>query len=33
VAGFFQQVFDRIRIGTVRDALGDAIGRKIREYD
>ncbi len=33
VAGFFQQVFDRITIDSVRDALGDAIGRRIREYD
>ena len=33
VAGFFQQVFDRITIGAVRDALGEAIGRRIREYD
>jgi Fe-S cluster assembly protein SufD len=33
VAGFFQQVFDRITIEPVRDALGDAIGRRIREYD
>lgn len=33
VAGFFQQVFDRIMIESVRDALGEAIGRRIREYD
>jgi Fe-S cluster assembly protein SufD len=33
VAGFFQQVFDRITIESVRKALGDAIGRRIREYD
>jgi Fe-S cluster assembly protein SufD len=33
VAGFFQQVFDRITIEGVRDALGEAIGRRIREYD
>ena len=33
VAGFFQQVFDRITIESVRDALGHAIGRRIREYD
>ena len=32
VAGFFQQVFDRIPIQSVRDALGEAIGRRIREY-
>ena len=33
VAGFFQQVFDRIPIESVRNALGEAIGRRIREYD
>ncbi|HEX4129705.1 MAG TPA: Fe-S cluster assembly protein SufD [Pirellulales bacterium] len=33
VAGFFQQVFDRITIETVRGALGEAIGRRIREYE
>lgn len=33
VAGFFQQVFDRIAIESVREALGGAIGRKIRETD
>lgn len=33
VAGFFQQVFDRITIESVRNALGEAIGRRIREYD
>ncbi|HEX3728086.1 MAG TPA: Fe-S cluster assembly protein SufD [Pirellulales bacterium] len=33
VAGFFQQVFDRITIDSVREALGEAIGRRIREYD
>ncbi len=33
VAGFFQQVFDRITIASVREALGEAIGRRIREYD
>ena len=32
VAGFFQQVFDRITIASVRDALGDAIRRRVREY-
>src|SRR4030065_751665 len=30
VAGFFQQVFDRITIESVRDALGEAIGRGTR---
>jgi len=33
VAGFFQQVFDRITIESVRDALGEAIGRRVRECD
>jgi Fe-S cluster assembly protein SufD len=33
VAGFFQQVFDRITIESVRHALGEAIGRRIREYE
>ena len=33
VAGFFQQVFDRTTIESVREALGEAIGRRIREYD
>ncbi len=33
VAGFFQQVFDRITIESVREALGHAIGRRIRNYD
>ncbi len=30
VAGFFQQVFDRITIASVRDALAAAIGSRIR---
>jgi Fe-S cluster assembly protein SufD len=33
VAGFFQQVFDRITIESVREALGRAIRVRIREYD
>jgi Fe-S cluster assembly protein SufD len=33
VSGFFQQVFDRITIESVRNALGEAIGRRIREYN
>lgn len=33
VAGFFQQVFDRITIESVRNALGEAIGRRIRNFD
>ncbi len=32
VAGFFQQVFDRITIESVRETLGEAIGRRVREY-
>ena len=31
VAGFFQQVFDRITIESVRDALGEAIGRRVSD--
>ena len=33
VAGFFQQVFDRITVESVREALGAAIGRRVREYE
>ncbi|MFT5522809.1 MAG: Fe-S cluster assembly protein SufD [Pirellulaceae bacterium] len=33
VIGFFQQIFDRITIDSVRDALGHAIARRIREYE
>jgi Fe-S cluster assembly protein SufD len=33
VTGFFQQVFDRIKIASVRNALGEAIGRRVREYE
>ncbi len=33
VTGFFQQIFDRISIESVRDALGRAIARQVREYD
>ena len=32
VAGFFQQIFDRITIESVRNALGEAIGRRVRDY-
>jgi Fe-S cluster assembly protein SufD len=32
VSGFFQQVFDRITIDSVREALAQAILRKVREY-
>jgi Fe-S cluster assembly protein SufD len=31
VNGFFQQVFDRITIESVRDALGEAIGRRVSD--
>ncbi len=31
VAGFFQQVFDRITIESVRDALGESIGRRVSD--
>ena len=33
VGGFFQKVFDRITIDSVREALSEAIGRRIRQYD
>ena len=33
VTGFFQQVFDRITIESVREALGHAIARRVREYE
>jgi Fe-S cluster assembly protein SufD len=33
VTGFFQQIFDRITIESVRDALGAAIARQVREYE
>lgn len=32
VTGFFQQIFDRISIESVRDALGLTIARQVREY-
>jgi Fe-S cluster assembly protein SufD len=32
VTGFFQQIFDRITIESVREALGLAISRRVREY-
>ena len=32
VTGFFQQVFDRIPIESVSRALGEAIGRRVREF-
>lgn len=33
VVGFFQQVFDRVTIESVREALGFAIARRVREYE
>lgn len=32
VRGFFQQIFDRITIESVREALGQAIAQKVQEY-
>jgi Fe-S cluster assembly protein SufD len=32
VSGFFQQIFDRITIDSVREALSHAILRRVREY-
>ena len=33
VTGFFQQIFDRITIDSVRDAMGLAIAGKVQEYE
>ncbi|MEM8912533.1 MAG: Fe-S cluster assembly protein SufD [Planctomycetota bacterium] len=33
VSGFFQQIFDRISIESVRDAMARAIARQVREVD
>ena len=33
VTGFFQKIFDRITIESVRQALGQAISHKVREYE
>ena len=33
VTGFFQQIFDRITIESVRESLGLAVARKVREYE
>ena len=33
VTGFFQQIFDRITIESVRDKLAAAIARQVREYE
>ena len=32
VTGFFQQIFDRITIDSVRESLAQAIARRVREY-
>lgn len=32
VTGFFQQVYDRVTIESVRIALGEAIARRVRDY-
>ncbi len=33
VEGFFQQVFDRITIESVREALRLAIDRRVRDFE
>jgi len=33
VTGYFQQIFDRVTIESVREALGLAIARRVREYE
>jgi len=33
VSGFFQQIFDRITIESVRESLGQAIRQRIRQYE
>jgi len=33
VTGFFQQIFDRITIESVRKSLGSAIARQVRQYE
>lgn len=33
VTGFFQQIFDRVTIESVREALGAAIARQVRQYE
>ena len=33
VTGFFQQIFDRITIESVREALGHSIAQQVREYE
>ena len=33
VTGFFQQVFDRVTIESVREALALALSRRVRDYE
>ena len=33
VTGFFQQIFDRVTIESVRNALGLAVARRVRDYE
>jgi Fe-S cluster assembly protein SufD len=33
VTGFFQQIFDRISLESVRDALGAAIAKRVRDFE
>ena len=33
VSGFFQQIFDRITIDSGRDALAEAIARRVRDFE
>jgi Fe-S cluster assembly protein SufD len=33
VTGFLQQVFDRVTIESVREALALAISRRVRDYE
>jgi Fe-S cluster assembly protein SufD len=33
VTGFFQQIFDRVTIESVREALGASIARQVRQYE
>ena len=33
VTGFFQQIFDRVTIESVREALGNSVIRRVRDYE
>jgi Fe-S cluster assembly protein SufD len=33
VIGFFQQIFDRISVESVREAMGHAIAHRVRDYE